>query len=749
MNDNVSTCTFEVFFERHLPSSEIALDAVIGDLKKQKMLVSRGRSLHQTPSSSTHKSSFSHTFKAFKTLFRSGNAKPSRVMKTLQSVGNAVRKALGRIENREVNSCAIRLQDDMESTAHGCITSNLEDPLHATDVVAPIVGIDSSNVHLSSTQIDFILFSRVAQIMNKDARRRFCFAVTFKDSNVSLWWFTRSLTLKSTPFDMIEHPDLLIRLLVFVLGSQKHLLGYDPLVTLLPDRNYVYEIPFDGHAGPLYYRTINLICDSEPAFVSGRRLRVWEVQQVESVANPVRVPGTPNRVLKDVILNAAVRTEADIQEELFADIAKLAQDESWASRPLLNDFPKRDLDVLADALEGDEFKRYFSCIIAKHVGDADEVSGHFPSPTSSSEDSPPRSKRRCIFIYEHVCTALNNISTLGEAVDILKQTLIPLRLMFLAGWVHRDISPGNILVYREERGSPWTVKLSDLEHARRFPDPETPVEDRVTGTPYFIAYEVLDAQALLPSKAVSYEDLSYEFLPIVHNYQHDLESIFWILLWLISMRVNETLPRVFGKMYFQQRVDSNYAALRHRALTHSLFYHLELMKSLPQPLRCCTFFNHLDSLRDDLHLQYVARNRDKMCDDLASYSWMVSHGINAFFDDVEAIRSEWAHVELMVDWEPRSAFTPHPPQESDAQVASPPPSQRQNVASSNKRQAADTGEEGRARKRSRPNPDRIPVIVSRRSGPVTRSMAKSEGRITRSTTRRLQEEEKRKQRRLK
>ncbi|EAU89857.1 other/FunK1 protein kinase [Coprinopsis cinerea okayama7 len=745
MNDEIPTCNFEEFFESHLPNSEIELDAVIGDLKKQKMLVSRGRSLHQTPTSSTHRPPFSQTFKTFKNLLRSNNPNRSRVVKALQSIGSAVRKALRKVENREGNNCAIRLEEDIESRAQACISSNSEGVSHPTDVVVPIMAIDSQDGYLSSDKTQSILLSRVAQIMNEDARRTFCFGVSLEGFDVTLWRFTRSLCIKSSPFNMVEHPDLLVRLLVAFFSSEMRQLGYDPLVTLLPDSNYVYEIP--SRMEPLYYKTVSLICDSEPGYLSGRRMRIWEVEQVYSVANPVRVPGVPHRVLKDVVLDAAVRTEADIQEDLFADIAKLAVDESWSSRPLLKDFPQSDIDVLADTLQDGKFKKFFSRILAKNIGEADQVSD--PSP---SDDTPCPPKRRCFFVFEHICTPLNDIPTLGEAVDALRQVLVPLRLMFLAGWVHRDISPGNILVYRGEPGSPSVVKLSDLEHAKKYPDAEATDEDRITGTPYFIACEILLGRRLFPVDLPLDTPLpSYRFIPLVHNYQHDVESIFWILLWLVSMRINQNLPREFGQKYFQQRVDKGHAGLRNRVFTHSLFYHLELLEALPQTLlRSCKFFYCLNLLRRNLYEQYTARNRDATHNDLSSYSWIVGQGISNFFDGVEAFKSVWAEIELMVDSEPRKVLNtrqasggPVPPQPRLS-----PHNQSHRAAPSNKRRAVDSGEERRVSKKARPNPAHAPAVVPRRSGPITRSMARNEGRITRSTTRRLQEEERQKQRRL-
>lgn len=44
-----------------------------------------------------------------------------------------------------------------------------------------------------------------------------------------------------------------------------------------------------------------------------------------------------------------------------------------------------------------------------------------------------------------------------------------LRLLFLAGWVHRDISSGDILLYQSNNG-PGQGKIGDLEYAKEFVD---------------------------------------------------------------------------------------------------------------------------------------------------------------------------------------------------------------------------------------------------------------------------------------
>jgi len=99
---------------------------------------------------------------------------------------------------------------------------------------------------------------------------------------------------------------------------------------------------------------------------------------------------------------------------------------------------------------------------------------------------------------------VHKLPTVGDALDVLAQCLtgalimifrlaksltLPtaLRVMFCAGWIHRDISTGNILAIQDENGR-WKIKLADLEYAKRFPsvegssDPKTVSHDKVQRT---------------------------------------------------------------------------------------------------------------------------------------------------------------------------------------------------------------------------------------------------------------------------
>ncbi|PPQ81909.1 hypothetical protein CVT25_013762 [Psilocybe cyanescens] len=142
---------------------------------------------------------------------------------------------------------------------------------------------------------------------------------------------------------------------------------------------------------------------------------------------------------------------------------------------------------------------------------------------------------------------------------------IALQLLYCAGWVHRDISEGNILAHRNDlknSSTPWKAKLMDLEYARKFPPPDNyeAVVDPKTGTPYFMPTEILlkfylyspEPDELQSTSVDKYADnavssKTHNANPgnapntgvVIHNFQHDLESLWWLILWLIISHIKD------------------------------------------------------------------------------------------------------------------------------------------------------------------------------------------------------------------
>ncbi|EAU87390.2 other/FunK1 protein kinase [Coprinopsis cinerea okayama7 len=721
----------------------------MAELKAQKVLEAHTRPLTQ-PASAEPRST--HRFKAFKGLFRSGHAKPTRVLKALQATWNTVRKAMGRIAETDINKYSFRTIEGEDATVDTCLTINTDASLSSTDVVIPfrVDSVTSCNGQNHSDP-----FSDFFRVINEDARRSHLYAITIEGADLSLWYLSRSECVKSTPFNMVERADLLIQAFISLMSATDEKLGYDPLVTLLPDLTYVYELPPDeGRKDALYYQTVELVSEFHSDDPVGRSARVWKVKQVVSPTDLNRVPETSDRILKDVSLDARMKPEVDIQRQLFADIAAFGKRPDWRTANVLKDMRDEDVKTLADAFDGDNFKRYFSCIMASHVGKA--YSPAIPLTNNCSPSCLP--KRRCLYAYEFVCTPLHDIPTLGEAIDILKQCLTAMRLMYCAGWIHRDISVGNILASRNTPGAVWEVKLSDLEFTRKFLDPEISSDEKPIGTPFFMSCELQTGIPITPDPDLAAEldrdrdsewseEDSEELQPILHNFQHDLESIWWIILWLVTARLRGCSSREWSSNFFKQTNSHWYGSRRESLLCGVKPFHLgtDFPRDLPASLLGdrLSFIRWLDAFRLDLWRSYKLRYKTKGQEDPGSYSWMMGKGASKFFRGIEKSREAWASVQLIVETKLREARQT-PPQ--------PPPSRKRKaevvvgVPSIGNRAPADEQREEkqphRPRKRLRLAAPDSTAQNHQRSRPVTRSMTREQrnaGPTTRSMTRRLQQ----------
>ncbi|KJA25969.1 hypothetical protein HYPSUDRAFT_213473 [Hypholoma sublateritium FD-334 SS-4] len=288
-------------------------------------------------------------------------------------------------------------------------------------------------------------------------------------------------------------------------------LGYDSKVTLYRDGDvdqYTYEMPQqDVPSGLQFYRTIKPIAEYLTNSITGRMCRIWLVAAVNSPTDPNPIGEVKKCILKDVWPETKAQTELQLQSLIFKDIEDaFSEIEDSRKEADAGSLHAEDAQFVKDAWEVDAntkalrnklaqlvknkgYKKFFLIPVSDFVGEcskatipgAKRTAGLFitrstagtsrplPSQTSKGHvhrDYIPREQYRIVF--DEVCTTVGNLETLGEVVQVLRGTLIPLQLLFCARWVHRDISSGNIMAYREASGT-WQAKLSDLEYAKKYP----------------------------------------------------------------------------------------------------------------------------------------------------------------------------------------------------------------------------------------------------------------------------------------
>ncbi|EJT97104.1 hypothetical protein DACRYDRAFT_85095 [Dacryopinax primogenitus] len=132
-------------------------------------------------------------------------------------------------------------------------------------------------------------------------------------------------------------------------------------------------------------------------------------------------------------------------------------------------------------------------------------------------------------VMDNIGEPLHHIERLDVAFNALADVVQACKMMCIAGFNHRDLSPGNIIVDKKEgRG-----RLSDLEFAK---DHMSDLPGHHAGTPDFMAVELIENAYGFrgrPPRTVGAIRQLNQTIPLRHNAGHDLESILWIAIFLL------------------------------------------------------------------------------------------------------------------------------------------------------------------------------------------------------------------------
>ncbi|EEB91237.1 hypothetical protein MPER_10437, partial [Moniliophthora perniciosa FA553] len=162
-----------------------------------------------------------------------------------------------------------------------------------------------------------------------------------------------------------------------------------------------------------------------------------------------------------------------------------------------------------------------------------------------------KSKVHSRILMEYAGEPISKVTNLQTLMICLGQVVKALEYMYSAGYVHRDISIGNILY--SEVNSRIIARLGDLEYAKQISVPSEPHRNVKTGTPHFIASEVelggylfqpdpampIDAQSVMyqGSGNTTTTQFSLPIVPFRFNYLHDLESVWWIMAYFVFSKI--------------------------------------------------------------------------------------------------------------------------------------------------------------------------------------------------------------------
>ncbi|KAF9449336.1 hypothetical protein P691DRAFT_728158 [Macrolepiota fuliginosa MF-IS2] len=494
--------------------------------------------------------------------------------------------------------------------------------------------------------------------MNDDPRRVFMFGFMIEDDKMALWYFSRSHSTKSKDFNYIQDYKQLISVFLSFIFADEASLGYDPTVhrSAAGDISYTYQIPMDGAIR--YFKSTGTLSSYRSLGITGHMTRVWKAIEVSSPGG-LPIPGKKEVALKDVWSEEDATLEKVVQDAIFAEVEKQKdlKKNGQASRLDLVTQWKTKIDF-ANIFQGNTYQKYFVKIEGDYQGTTTKIKPQDATPTTglffhnrprdgdptthqipgsgSTRDhgdvTPPRTykpKKRYNVVYSEICTALHDVVNLKTSFKALEDALrLALVILFITGWLHRDVSTGNILVFVD--GQTVTGKLSDLEYAKEFGTHSGPT----TGTPYFMALELLTGARHRVPKPPALDDAFFEkaatgdtaILNVVCNFQHDVESLFWIALWILLVRVNYESSQVYAKHIYVDEIRAT--SERINILGPDTY----LQEALPQNLHSSLklFTPVLASLAATLFDAYLARDQENKILEIDAYASVYPPVANIF-----------------------------------------------------------------------------------------------------------------------
>ncbi|KAK7042948.1 hypothetical protein VNI00_008685 [Paramarasmius palmivorus] len=403
-----------------------------------------------------------------------------------------------------------------------------------------------------------------AQVMFNDPTRRFIFGITIECTTIRLWFFSRSHILVTHDLDLEVNVKDIVYFIAALASAIDEELGFDSSVRRVW---YGDGIHYQYRVGGKTYQTVRMVSGSKARLVLGRGTRVWEVVEVLSGSGEPIQLGCRLFILKDSWIPEDAPTEKEVLDSIYERVNQyhdLGLDRSRfydyfvkieaCERICINstmDSEQLGLDSSTNFLREETIPDdpHAFLLRRKKVGSGSlqweapvgALPGQFmPQGTSRIEIQMSRKRVHCRTLSERFGMVLHEITNHKMVLEAITYMITGMKFMYSAGYVHRDISSGNLLVSISQGNV--VCKLIDLECAKRMDEP-TFYKDSKTGSPYFIAVEVEqglysflpDDDNPSPDEVECFESTEFPATDASatfrHNWLHDIESLFWIVVY--------------------------------------------------------------------------------------------------------------------------------------------------------------------------------------------------------------------------
>ncbi|KAL1726873.1 hypothetical protein EV714DRAFT_218487 [Schizophyllum commune] len=361
---------------------------------------------------------------------------------------------------------------------------------------------------------EYLLLNSTEHMFFNDLRRTGHFSITFEERSAKIWYHTRAHSVVTEPFDIDKNPEEFIQLILFSSFATLFQLGVDPTIhRVVVDGLVHYQFDVVHRDGTHHkYRSVLIEYEDWRARIYGRAMRVYKVVECG-------VENGPFHVVQDYwrFENEYSSEEAECQDEILGALEKALPEEEFIA------VRKHFMTILADGAVA-----YKGC------------------DTSQAKALPHlRYRRRFRTVCKEHCETLYQVQDPAAFFFGLSQLIFVLDRLRRAGYLHRDISPGNVMLHcidaqATELSQRYITKLADLELAVAYD--QVAKEDFSVGTREFMAIEVQSRRHIFLGDPNEWKHLVV-FQYFVPNPLHDLESALWLAINFIYHRCSRRVLR--------------------------------------------------------------------------------------------------------------------------------------------------------------------------------------------------------------
>ncbi|TDL23338.1 hypothetical protein BD410DRAFT_839214 [Rickenella mellea] len=436
------------------------------------------------------------------------------------------------------------------------------------------------------------------QIMGFDPCRRFTYGLTIEGNMARLWFCCRSFLMVSERFDHHKDWRTLVAVTISLGYANEEDLGWD--LTIRYDGSLKkHVLTFEGKD----FVVCEVLADFRSHASIGRA--TWVVLAQHGAEEPV--------VFKDFWAEIGRELDVKIQADILNDLKTHFENDDAEYRKfsamfftilgaqtiaLYNGDPD-DTETLTKR-NGEQLDLSSTTALRKNSETIMCQREHL----SQHHDSYWKGVHHRVHVRVKIkerATPIMDIYNLRESLAIFRSVTELIHVLSRIGWVHRDLSPGNVYSWR------GNLKIGDFEFAKKFVGEEDTPYVRI-GTRQFWSVEV-EAGSLLHLPEESLDDLPMEIsdlpepFPFRHLPLHDFESLWWMFGWTLLMRVPKNPSSSWSVEQHQRVLDKVFPTALHtwsrvafltgnRGITMKVLYNTD---SQLAPL-----FGHLQMFRERL-----------------------------------------------------------------------------------------------------------------------------------------------------